>query len=118
MDELSDDLHDQPGKVESRYDLGGRPGYELQAPDGERRDGMVWLDFEGLNKVFNIDGPAGAWTERYAEGTTQSGFAGRKHTAETRAKMSQSQKGKTRSGRPRTQPNNYGPKRRRGRPSK
>ena len=67
MDELSDDLHDQPGKVESRYDLGRRPGYELSSPDGERRDGMVWLDFEGLNKVFNIDGPAGGWVERYIE---------------------------------------------------
>jgi hypothetical protein len=65
MDESSADLRDEHGKVEGSFDLGGGPGHELQAPDGERREGMVWESFVGLNETFGIDGTPGMWVDRY-----------------------------------------------------
>jgi len=67
MDESSADLRDEHGKMESRCDLGGRPGHELQAPDGERREGMVWTSFTGLNETFEVDGADGCWNDRFVE---------------------------------------------------
>ena len=77
MDERSDDLRNQSGKVEGGYDLGRRQGYELQAPDGERRAGMVWQDARALNETFQIDAPEGFWTERYIDGKMQGQGGGR-----------------------------------------
>ena len=71
MDERSDDIRNQPGQVEGRHDLGRGQGYELQAPDGERRTGMVWQTTRQLNETFQVDGPDGFWTERYIDGSVR-----------------------------------------------
>ena len=65
LDERGPHLPDQPSEVGRRTDLGRRQGYELSSPDGERCAGMVWQSWKDLNRVFEMDGPDGVWTERY-----------------------------------------------------
>lgn len=101
MGRASDDLHDKHGKVEGCIDLGGRPGYELQAPDGERREGMVWFSFRSLDETFGLEhNGEGCWMERYLYtqrcnwGKLTQFKPGHKHTEESKRRMSESHSGK------------------------
>ena len=68
MDAASNDIHNEPGQVESGRDLGRGQGDELPPVNRERRAGMVWISFEGLNETFQCDGPPGCWiTEEEAQ---------------------------------------------------
>ncbi len=80
MAKRSEHIRNEHGEVEGCFDLGGRPGYEFQAPDGERRDGMVWVSFEGLNDAFDIEGVPGEWIERYGRTWDRGSHNSQKYT--------------------------------------